>query len=383
LTVWRLITGEYPPQTGGVSDYSRLVANGLAASGDTVHVYAPPIPASEYSDPGVEIHRLPGHFDPRSLGRLGRELHNLSGGTTCEVVLVQYVPHAFGLKAMNLPFCVWLYALSRTKRRIVVMFHEATVPWRRGQPVKLQMLASVTASMAMLVARAASLIFVAIPAWKNRLARFAGRTRMEWLPVPSNVPVAEDANAVTEMRQALNAKTIIGHFGTNDNAISQSLRLVIPQLLEATPALGILLIGRDSTALKETIADGRPRLASRIHATGGLPEKGVSVALSSCDLMLQPYPDGVSTRRGSVMAALAHQRAIVTTAGILTEPLWSESGAVVVTPVGDHAAMSAELKRLIGDEGDRSRIGSAGKRLYDERFALHHTIRLLRENAPA
>jgi glycosyltransferase involved in cell wall biosynthesis len=383
LTVWRLITGEYPPQTGGVSDYSRLVANGLAAAGDSVHVYAPPISASEYQHHGVEIHRLPGHFDPRSLGRLGRELHNISGGTAGEVVLVQYVPHAFGLKAMNLPFCLWLYALSRTKRRIVVMFHEATLPWRRGQSLKLQVLASVTASMAMLVARAASLIFVAIPAWKNRLVRFAGRTRMEWLPVPSNVPVAEDADAVTAMRRELNAKTIIGHFGTSDNAISHSLRMVIPQLLETTPAVGVLLIGRDSMALKETVADGRPRLASRIHATGGLPEKGVSVALSSCDLMLQPYPDGVSARRGSVMAALAHQRAIVTTAGILTEPLWSESGAVALTPVGDHTAMSAELKRLIGDESERTRIGSAGSRLYDERFALRHTIRVLCENASA
>jgi hypothetical protein len=383
LTVWRLITGEYPPQNGGVSDYSRLVANGLADAGDSVHVYAPPISASEYQHRAVEIHRLPGHFDPRSLGRLGRELHNISGGSAGEIVLVQYVPHAFGLKAMNLPFCLWLYTLSKTKRRIAVMFHEATVPWQRGQPVKLQVLASVTAAMAMLVARAASLIFVAIPAWKNRLARFAGRTRMEWLPVPSSVPVAEDTDAVTEMRQGLNAKTIIGHFGTNDNAISQSLRLFIPQVLQASPAVAILLIGRDSIALKESIAEGRPRLASRIHATGGLPEKGISVALSSCDLMLQPYPDGVSTRRSSVMAALAHQRAIVTTAGILTEPLWSESGPVVVTPVGDHAAMSMALKRLIGDEEERRRIGSAGKRLYDERFALRHTIRVLRENASA
>lgn len=383
LTVWRLITGEYPPQPGGVSDYSRLVANGLAAAGDSVHVYAPPIRASEYSDLGVEIHRLPGHFDPRSLGRLGRELHSLSGGTAGEVVLVQYVPHAFGFKAMNLAFCFWLYALSRTKRRIIVMFHEATAPWQRGQPVKLQVLASVTAAMAMLAARAATLIFVAIPAWKNRLARFAGRTRMEWLPVPSNVPVTEDADAVSEMRRGLNAKTIIGHFGTNDNAISQSVKLVIPQVLEVSPAVRILLIGRNSMVLKESIAEGRPGLANRIHATGGLPEKGISVALSSSDLMLQPYPDGVSTRRGSVMAALAHQRAIVTTAGILTEPLWSESGAVAVTPVGDHTAMSAELMRLIRDEDERHRIGSAGKRLYDERFALHHTIRVLRENASA
>jgi hypothetical protein len=296
-------------------------------------------------------------------------------------VLVQYVPHAFGFKAMNLPFCFWLYALSRTRRRIIVMFHEATVPWRRGQAMQHQILASVTALMAMLVAKAASVIFVAIPAWKDRLVRFTGSTRLEWLPVPSNVTPAEDPDAVAMMRRGLNGKTIIGHFGTNDNAISQSLNLVIPRLIEASQAVGALLVGRDSVALKESICRGRPGLASRIQATGGLPEKSISIALSSCDLMLQPYPDGVSTRRGSVMAALAHQRAVVTTAGTFTEPLWPESGAVTLAPAGDHQEMYAEASRLAANEGKRSRIASAGKRLYDERFALRHTIDALRASA--
>ena len=39
---WAVLTGEYPPQSGGVSDYTRLVAKGLAAAGDQVVVYAPP-----------------------------------------------------------------------------------------------------------------------------------------------------------------------------------------------------------------------------------------------------------------------------------------------------------------------------------------------------
>ena len=39
---WVILTGEYPPQSGGVSDYTRLVVEGLAAVGDEVAVYAPP-----------------------------------------------------------------------------------------------------------------------------------------------------------------------------------------------------------------------------------------------------------------------------------------------------------------------------------------------------
>jgi len=261
------------------------------------------------------------------------------------------------------------------------MFHEATVPWRSGQPIKLQVLALVTALMAMLMARAASVIFVAIPAWKERLARFAGNTQMKWMPVPSNVPVAEDADAIAAKRRELNAKTIIGHFGTNENSISRLLNLVIPQLLEALPDAKLLLIGRDSAALKEIISQAKPAIVNRIYATGGLPEKSASVALSSCDLMLQPYPDGVSTRRGSVMAALAHQRAVVTTAGAFTEPLWSESPAVALAGVGDDRAICAEVKRLTMDEFERRTIALSGKRLYDKRFALRHTIEALRASA--
>ena len=39
-TRWAILTGEYPPQFGGVSDYTRNVATGLVAAGDVVTVYA-------------------------------------------------------------------------------------------------------------------------------------------------------------------------------------------------------------------------------------------------------------------------------------------------------------------------------------------------------
>ena len=38
--IWAIITGEYPPDPGGVSDYTYLVATHLADAGDEVHVCA-------------------------------------------------------------------------------------------------------------------------------------------------------------------------------------------------------------------------------------------------------------------------------------------------------------------------------------------------------
>ena len=67
--------------------------------------------------------------------------------------------------------------------------------------------------------------------------------------------------------------------------------------------------------------------------------------------MLQPYPDGVSSRRTTVTSLLAHGCAVVTTRGPLTEGLWQESGAVDVvapTPAELAQAVMPLLARLNG-----------------------------------
>ena len=41
MRVLHILTGEYPPQPGGVGDYCALVAAGVAAEGRGVHVWCP------------------------------------------------------------------------------------------------------------------------------------------------------------------------------------------------------------------------------------------------------------------------------------------------------------------------------------------------------
>jgi len=90
---WAIVTGEYPPQRGGVADYTRLVARGLAAAGDQVHVWTSPCAAKTPEDPGIRVHRLPDRFGLRGLLRLDTQLRRFLNP---DRVLVQYVPHAFG-----------------------------------------------------------------------------------------------------------------------------------------------------------------------------------------------------------------------------------------------------------------------------------------------
>src|SRR5262245_4693579 len=98
---WQIITGEYPPQKGGVSDYTYLLAHALRNAGDDVEIWAPQMEAQIPSQDKVPVHRLPGGFGPQGLAELE---HALRRRRRLGRLLIQYVPHMYGFKAMNMPF---------------------------------------------------------------------------------------------------------------------------------------------------------------------------------------------------------------------------------------------------------------------------------------
>jgi glycosyltransferase involved in cell wall biosynthesis len=383
MTTWHVLTGEYPPQPGGVSDYTRLVARGLAASGDEVIVWRPPCPGTTPLDPGVAVLRLPDHFGPRSLAALQRGLARQGRESR---LLLQYVPHAFGYKAMNLPLCLWL-ALPR-RPALWVIFHEVAYPLERGRPWEHRLLAHVTRLMAALLVRAARRIFVTIPAWEGVLRSLAPlRDGACWLPVPSNIPLEAAPEKVAAVRTRLTAggqtRELIGHFGTFGGLIAELLGHTLPRLLDGRPGRLALLVGRDSARFARSLEERHPRVRGRLVATGALPVEEIAPHLAACDLLVQPYPDGASSRRTSLAAGLALGVPTVTTTGALSEPFWESSGAVGLARAGDHAGVVAAAEALLADPQARRRMGDRSARLYRECFSLERTITTLRRKEAA
>ena len=182
----------------------------------------------------------------------------------------------------------------------------------------------------------------------------------------------------TRSRYVSNDCQLIGHFGTYSKAISNLLAAVVPKLLECRSNYTFLFVGKGGESFREDLIAAHPCLGERTRVSGCLSAPDVSRHLLACDLMLQPYPDGISTRRTSAMAALSHGLPIVTTAGRLTELLWASSGAVALADPVDVGAMVQHVDLLLTDPGRRRRTSIAAKVLYDEHFDVRHTVAAVR-----
>jgi hypothetical protein len=282
---------------------------------------------------------------------------------------------------MNVPFAAWV--LARRVRHgddIRVMFHEVAFPWVR-RPLRHNLIAAANRLMGVFLLQACSRAYVSIPGWVPLLHRLGGRrVPIAWTPTPANIPARPSPGAVASRRTKLtdgrSDTRVVGHFGTYGAIITPSLALALGTILDRRPDVRVLLLGANGDRWRETWLRDHPGWASRVVATGALPEGAVAEYLCACDLALQPYPDGASSRRTSLMAALANGVPVVTTLGALSEPVWS-AGAVA-TASADQPEQLAQLALGLLDRPDERReLGEAGRRLYEEQFTIGRTVAAL------
>ena len=376
---WHVITGEYPPQPGGVGDYAYLLAGGLAAAGDEVHIWCPRYEKPSPNLTGVTVHGALGQFAPGDLRNFGHELDRFSQPRR---LLVQWVPHGFGYRAMNVPFCLWLWDRARRGDYVDLMVHEPYLPFKKDS-WRQSAAAAVHRLMTIILLRCARHVWVSTPSWRERLTPYAfGRELgFDWLPLTSNVPVAADgAHAEEIRRQYAPQGLLIGHFGTFGPPIVPMLHEILARVLPKAPHVTALLIGGGSAGFRDRFIREFPELRERVHAIGHLDARDPALShhIRACDVLVQPYPDGVTSRRTTVMAALSHSRAVVTTSGPLTEAFWELSGAVALAPVGDNEAFLRLLVGFLENPLERARIGDVASEMYRNRFDVQHIVKLLR-----
>jgi glycosyltransferase involved in cell wall biosynthesis len=376
-----IITPEYPPERGGVSDYTDQVAEGLAQEGAEVHVWCPGISTASASSGRAHVHRVLGKVTPEDLRLVGEQLDRFPAPRR---ILVQYVPHGYGRRSMNVPFCVWLWRRAKTHGdSLEIMVHEAFLTfegsWRQYGAALVHRL------MTVILLRAASRIWVSIPECERRWRSFTfgRRVPFQWLPVPSNIRIARNDAEVQALRERYvpGGGLLLGHFGTYGAPVLSVLEPVVVKIAQEIPDQPLVLMGANSVEFREHLIQRYPALERKLYATGPLAPDDLSCHIAACDLLIQPYPDGATTRRTSLMVGLSHGKAIVTTSSAVTEPLWEQSTAVSLIPSGDAETFVRCVRQLLADPAERGRMSQAARHLYQQRFDISHTVAALRTSA--
>jgi glycosyltransferase involved in cell wall biosynthesis len=187
--------------------------------------------------------------------------------------------------------------------------------------------------------------------------------RLAAIPIGSNIEAVTLDEADRRNRRRLlgygDHQLLLGYFGfLNRSKGGATLIQTLQQLVQRGRDAHLLMIGDMVGASDPTNAAylqeiqtliRKLGLEQRVQWTGELPGPAVAATLNTLDALVMPYEDGVSLRRGTLMAGLANGCALVTThpQSPVTE-LVGERDALLV-PAGDAAATAAAVERIAAD----------------------------------
>jgi glycosyltransferase involved in cell wall biosynthesis len=362
-----LVTGEYPPQQGGVGDFTRELARALIAAGHEAQVITTAISgqrlaASPKREDGMVVQRV---IKSWGMG-CWRQLGDVVQRERLDVLNIQYEPAAYGMQA-GVNFLPSAWARRQIKTPIVTTFHDLLVPYLfpKAGPLRWQVVDY--------LARHSAAVIVTNGEDYARLSNLRRPiSNLHTIPIGSNIdPVlaGEFDRAAERARWGIQpAEFLLGYFGfLNLSKGGADLMQALKTLSVAGHSVKLLLMGGRTGSSDPTnaayAAEVERLIASlgvsdRVIATGYLEPPAVSRALAACDVLVLPYVDGASLRRGSLLAAIAHGKAIVT-----TEPRYPIEGlrqneSAWFVAAKDPQSIAAAVQQILRNRALRSRLES-------------------------
>lgn len=370
-----LVTGEYPPQIGGVGDYTALLAQNLRACRVKVTVVATGCgsasrTAAEPHPPPIRMHRAWSQGIMRQVAALARE-----GAPAW--IHVQYQTAAFSMHpGINLAPRFW----RRRGLRVAWTYHDLLPPYllpRIGPRARDW--------ITLLPVRDANLVISTNRADCRILQ--AQDCSAALIPVGSNIPVLpQDSQARRRWRQTLgvnDSDLLLGHFGLANRSkglqtLVEALRLLHQRGL---PARLVVIGGTPGTsdpanrAFRAGILNliRTAGLEAHVTWTGALPPDAISRALTGCDMLVLPFVEGANARHGSLIACLEHGCVTVTT---MPQDESLLAPGVPVVPRLSFAALADRIADLVQSPGLRrtarqAALASSCHRSWDTIAARH------------
>jgi glycosyltransferase involved in cell wall biosynthesis len=370
-----IISGEFPPMQGGVGDYSLELSRALIERGHEVYVLTSRAATPIVHEPGLHVQATVSRWgrwgkSQRQGGALGtQQALGWAQHHQLEMVNVQYEAAAYDMQvAVNyLP-----RTLIKEGIPVVTTFHDLLVPYLFPKAGTLRK------RVVHQMARDSLGVIITNLADERELQQLDEMPPLKRIPIGSNialnVPSGYDRAEWRAKMRIPPSGFLVGYFGfVNHSKGVDTLAHAIRLLVERDRNIHLLMIGGTTGASDETNikqADvameliGGLGISRRVHWTGFVSQEEVSAYLQACDVMAFPFRDGVSLRRGTLMAALAHGCPIITTFPEEELPeLTSEQPVMRLIHPDSPQELAAALEELMKDEQERMRLGAAAARL--------------------
>lgn len=365
-----LITGEYPPMQGGVGDYSRELARALVGLGHEVYILTSTKARPLTPEAGIHVQASVENWGRWSKGSSPRGTQQALAWlrqNQLDVVNVQYQAAAYNMHAAanDLPKILSKYA------PVFTTFHDLLVPYLFPKAGRLRK------RIIYQMARHSTGVIVTNLVDEQELAALDKMPPVARIPIGSNIAASPPADFSPEswrlQKNILPEVFLVGYFGFINaskgvDTLAQAIRILLNKGVNAE----LMIIGgqtgdSDKTNIQQ--ADEAERLVGglginrRVHWTGFVPPTEVSAWLMACDTIALPYKDGVSFRRGTLMAALGHACPIVTTHPEVELPELATNNPLLLVEPNNPEQLANALLSLYNDPALRTRLGQAAGEL--------------------
>lgn len=347
---------------GGVGAYTAELARALAALGVQVGVLTateaagqpvaqgPALSAPDRVTEGVRVYAQVSRWGPA----IWRAAAALAPRVGAAWIHVQYQTAAYAMNpAVNFAPAAW----GRQGLRVGWTYHDLLVPYlfpKAGTRLRRW----VTERPAHLV----DLVVATNEGDRAQLAQLDPACLVS-IPIGSNIRSRTLTPAERRARRARRGygddDLVLAYFGfLNRSKGGLTLVRALDQLAARHPGARLLMIGERVGAsdptnfvyLREVESLIAERgLAGRIQWTGRQDDDEVAADLNACDVLLLPYLDGASLRRGTLMAGLANGCAIVTTAPQSPLPELVAGRDLLYVAPEDDSALAAAVEALLAD----------------------------------
>ncbi len=308
--------------------------------------------------------------------------------TESEILNIQYQTAAYQMHpAVNL--LPWRLRVSRDRPGVVTTFHDLKLPYLfpKAGPLRRWVTgALIRGSDATIVTNAEDLL---------EAEAYAPR-RLRLFPIGSNIaPQAPPGYDREEWRQRWDVgpdETLLCYFGfLNESKGGETLFRALARLVAAQEGVKLLMIGgRVGSSDPSNVAYLQKMeavieelgIADHVSWTDYVAAPEVSASFWASDICVLPYRDGVSFRRGTLMAALAHGVPIVSTFPRVKVAQIIENVNMGLVPPDDEEALADKISEVAASPQLRKQLasGAAGlSKLFSWEGIAESTMRLYEE----